>query len=186
MSAQEAVTGGYNPGNMNTGTYCAVLSVELQNEIPEDRGPPFLWTLALPFLALRCVNSGVLFHPASKWTFHRYSSDCVSLSFRNQQGLPLVYRVELTRIQVCFTILSLTCPLLVFPPIALASLLGPTFQPGGTTVFPTPAFPPFSVRAFPFFPSWKALNSIFACHHSSHDFRALVKWDLLLWYLSPH
>lgn len=42
MSAQEAVTGGYNPGNMNTGTYCAVLSVELQNEIPEDRGPPFL------------------------------------------------------------------------------------------------------------------------------------------------
>lgn len=60
------------------------------------------------------------------------------------------------------------------------------FQPGGTTVFPTPAFPPFSVHAFPFFPSRKALNSIFVCHNSSHDFRTLVKWHLLLWYLSPH
>lgn len=38
VSAQEAVTGGYHPGNMNTGTYCSVLSVELQNEIPVDGG----------------------------------------------------------------------------------------------------------------------------------------------------
>lgn len=41
VSAQEAVTGGYNPGNMNTGTYCSVLSLELQNETPVDRGPLF-------------------------------------------------------------------------------------------------------------------------------------------------
>lgn len=42
MNAQEAVTGGYNPGNMNTGTYCSVLSVELQSVILADGGLLFL------------------------------------------------------------------------------------------------------------------------------------------------
>lgn len=38
---EEAVTGRYNSGNMNTGTYCSVLVVELQNKIPVDRRPLF-------------------------------------------------------------------------------------------------------------------------------------------------
>lgn len=53
MSAQEAVTGDYNPSNMNTGTYCSVISVELQNKIPVDGGPLFIRAHGLFFLTLQ-------------------------------------------------------------------------------------------------------------------------------------
>lgn len=93
VSAQEAVTGGYNSGSMNTGTYCSALVVELQNKIPVDRRPLFPWNHALSSLKLLCSQQvSLLLH---YWLiFFRCSSDHVPLLFKNLKGLPLVYRIE--------------------------------------------------------------------------------------------
>lgn len=73
VSAQEAVTGGYQPGNMNTGTYCSVLSVELQNESPVDGGVslPMNSCLLLPHTAA-CTRSH--YYPATEVIFLRHMS----------------------------------------------------------------------------------------------------------------
>lgn len=72
VRAQEAVSGGYNPGNMNTGTYHSVLLVELQDEIPVDGGPLFLCPLLPHTVACRTVL---------------FSQSCGPLLFRKLQGL---------------------------------------------------------------------------------------------------
>lgn len=139
----------------------------------------------LPHSAQKCSQQS-LFHPASELILLRCSSDCVPLLFTYLLGIPLVYTVELTGPSsvLYHSFLDLSTP--AFSNYCLRFPLASCVLARWNQCVSQARFPSFSAHAFSFFSSGNALNFVFACSHSSHDFRALVKWYLLLRFLSPN